>query len=226
MRILTLDHLRDLSTDVTFAPTRVTPVVLCMIFVPLLLLDVTTAFVSVPVRHLFLQILWISTPLLLAGAAIGGIDLYATLRSTFWLCRVRGNAMWIRCSTEPDSLVIELDRSDLIWAQPLRVLDVWDWAGPRLRGRDYRAFRYLELGLTPSAATLLDDFIRDERISKTARETIAPPATILNMPARMVRPDVLRLYWRGISPGLNHAGKLLSKWVEVRPIRRESLSNS
>jgi hypothetical protein len=157
-------------------------------------------------------------------AALGLAEFSWAFRSNFWLCRARGELLWIRCARaiNPTSqLVIELKRCDLAWVEPVKLSFTWKYARG---GREIKFYRYLDIGLSESAAAILEQFASDPCIATDIREQIAPPPAVYNQLVRRVRAGVIRINWGGMSPGLNEAGKHFSNWTELRPLRRERVA--
>ena len=227
MRLFTLDHLKQESPNIEFAPSKWSALVIGSVAAALALGAAAAALGIIPHGIIPSFFLWIVTLFFSMAATMGVVGFRQISRGKPWRCRCRDSTLWICCSprwssgSELNALVLELDRSELVWVEPVKLTFIFK--APR--SSEWKFYRFLDVGLTDAAAQTLEHFANDQRIAAEIREQIAPQSGVYNQPARRLRPGVIRVNWDGISPGLKAAGKYFSFWTELRPLRRERITN-
>jgi hypothetical protein len=222
MRFLTLDHLKNDTPDKEFVISKSVPLAVMLASACLCLTAAAFAGGILPRGKSSAEWLWGLAGLFFLWTAIGCLAFVLAWRSRFWLCRTRGDLIWFQCSRSIAPLVIELNQTEVAWIEPVKL--TFKWKYPR-GGSEITWYYYLDIGLTESAADVLEKFAQDDRISPKIRDQIAPAPAVFNQIARRLRPGVIRINWQGISPGLKASGKLFSQWTTLRPLRREQLIN-
>ena len=173
-------------------------------------------------------------------AAVGFASFWRTRDPSNWLCQVRGDKMWLRCSRfwsnrdSDDVRVLELNRDEIAWMQPLKVHSTVDERLPKAKwnsrpsgGIVHRYNTYLDIGLSANGIASLQVLIDGRSIDGIARELLAPGGNIREQPVQLMDDSSICLRWgdpiSNITPRIEAAAKFFSQWTEVRPLRRETV---
>ncbi|HEX4123789.1 MAG TPA: hypothetical protein VHY37_03620 [Tepidisphaeraceae bacterium] len=222
MRLLSLDRITELPDDMVLRGSWMINLIVFLISGALFTATACLAIGIVPHGALPVAWIWCVAGLFFLWMAASFAALLLGRQNKAWICRSRGDTLWIRCSGEPNGLVLEFNRADLAWAQPLQLIYVHNARGIRRR---YEYYHYMDLGLSPAALAGIDAFLRDGKIDKSIRDELVPRAPVFKGWACLARPGVLRVHLTNISPSFPRAARFFAKWTEVAPLRHETMTN-
>jgi len=233
MRLISLDQYPDYKPDVEFRSPSSDRLVAAVVCGALSAAAIVAPRIAFPSMHGGRLPGWWCYPV---GTLFGILFLahLAALRKsrhgTNWLLRSSGTRQWIKFRTflndhlpTGDLQIIELERSEVAWVQPVRVRAVYHTRNGSETGGwidTHQRMRFLDIGLRHGDTEALDAQLRiEEQHEGAGRLGVRHKSN--NYPVSVPEPGVVRLVWSDqygrISPGIDAAIGFFNHWTEVRP---------